>query len=104
MLQQSSFDFLNKLKKNNNKEWFDKNRSVYEVAKKDFQTFVNETIQSISKFDASVKSLEAKNCVFRINRDVRFSNDKSPYKTNMGAIISPGGKKSFSAGYYIHIQ
>jgi uncharacterized protein (TIGR02453 family) len=104
MIQKAMFDFLNKLKKNNNKEWFDKNRPTYESAKKDFQTFINELIVSSSKFDASIKHLEAKNCMFRINRDIRFSNDKTPYKTNMGASISPGGKKSFSAGYYIHLQ
>jgi uncharacterized protein (TIGR02453 family) len=51
-----------------------------------------------------VKSLEPKNCIFRINRDIRFSNDKTPYKVNMGASIGPGGKKSYDAGYYIHIQ
>ncbi len=104
MISQQTLDFLNKLKKNNNKEWFDKNRPTYEIIKKDFKNFVNELIITISKFDSSVKHLEAKNCIFRINRDIRFSNDKSPYKTNIGAYFSPDGKKSFSAGYYIHIQ
>ncbi len=104
MIQQSTFDFLNKLKKNNNKEWFDKNRDTFELAKKDFRAFIDELIQSTAKFDPAIKMLEAKDCVFRINRDIRFSNDKTPYKTNMGASISPGGKKSFSAGYYFHLQ
>lgn len=104
MIQKSTFDFLNKLKKNNNKEWFDKNRSTYEIAKKDFQAFVDELILSISKFDPAVKHLEAKKCVFRINRDIRFSKDKTPYKTNFGASISPGGKGSFTAGYYVHLE
>lgn len=104
MIQSSTLDFLNKLKKNNSKEWFDKNRTDYEIAKDNFREFINELIQSTAKFDASIKMLEAKNCVFRINRDIRFSNDKTPYKTNMGASINPGGKKSFSAGYYLHIQ
>ena len=104
MIQQSTFDFLNKLKKNNNKEWFDKNRDTYELAKKDFRAFIDELIQFTAKFDPAIKMLEAKDCVFRINRDIRFSNDKTPYKTNMGASISPGGKKSFSAGDYFHLH
>jgi uncharacterized protein (TIGR02453 family) len=104
MIEKSTLDFLNKLKRNNSKEWFDKNRSIYEEAKKNYYSFVNELIQAIAKFDASVKELEAKQCAFRINRDIRFANDKTPYKTNMGADISPGGKKSYSAGYYIHLQ
>jgi uncharacterized protein (TIGR02453 family) len=104
MIEKTTLDFLSKLKKNNNKEWFDKNRPNYELAKKNYYAFVNELIQSISKFDPSVKTLDAKQCVFRINRDIRFANDKTPYKTNMGADISPGGKKGNSAGYYIHLQ
>jgi uncharacterized protein (TIGR02453 family) len=104
MINKSTFDFLTKLKKNNNKEWFDKNRSEYEVAKNNYKEFINELILTISKFDPSIKMLEPKNCIFRINRDIRFSNDKTPYKINMGASIAPGGKKSFDAGYYIHIQ
>lgn len=104
MIEKSTLDFLSRLKKNNNKEWFDKNRSTYEEVKKNHRAFINELIQRIGKFDPSVKMLEAKQCVFRINRDIRFSNDKTPYKTNMGADISPGGKKAHTAGYYIHIQ
>ena len=100
----ATLDFLNKLKKNNNKEWFDKNRSLYETARKDFELFIEEFIASASKFDPAIKHLEAKKCMFRINRDIRFSKDKTPYKTNLAATISPGGKKSFSPGYYIHIQ
>lgn len=104
MLSQSTLDFLTKLKKNNNKEWFDKNRATYENIKIEFRAFVNELIQQTAKIDPSVKHLEAKDCIFRINRDIRFSNNKAPYKTNIGAYLSPGGKKSFSAGYYIHVE
>lgn len=104
MISASTLDFLIKLKKNNNKEWFDKNRPQYELIKIEFKNFINELIASIAKFDPSVKHLEAKDCIFRINRDVRFSNNKAPYKTNIAAFISPEGKKSISAGYYIHIQ
>jgi len=104
MISASTLDFLIKLKKNNNKEWFDKNRPKYELIKIEFKNFINELIASIAKLDPSVKHLEAKDCIFRINRDVRFSNNKAPYKTNIAAFISPEGKKSISAGYYIHIQ
>ena len=104
MLQRSTLDFLKKLKQNNNREWFEKNKPVYNVAKKEFEEFISAIIAGISSFDPAVKHLEAKKCLFRINRDVRFAKDKSPYKSNFGAIISPGGKKSFSAGYYIHLE
>ena len=104
MIPQSSLDFLHKLSKNNNKEWFDRNRGAYEAAKKNYRDTIDELIQAIAKYDPAVKMLTAKDCVFRINRDIRFSNDKRPYKTNMGASISPGGKKSSMAGYYFHLQ
>jgi uncharacterized protein (TIGR02453 family) len=104
MIQKSTFDFLTKLKKNNTKEWFDKNRPEYEIAKTDYKEFIAALIQTIARFDPSVKTLEPKHCIFRINRDIRFSNDKTPYKINLGATIGPGGKKSYDAGYYIHIQ
>jgi uncharacterized protein (TIGR02453 family) len=96
--------FLAKLKKNNNKEWFDKNRKEYEELRKEWIGFVDETIRGIQKFDGRLAGIEAKNCIFRINRDIRFSKDKSPYKDNFGASMNPGGKNSFNAGYYMHIQ
>lgn len=96
--------FLIGLKKNNTKEWFDKNRKQYEVAKADFMVIIEHNIAEVSKFDKNIKFLTAKDCLFRINRDVRFSNDKSPYKTNFGGFIVPEGKKSGFAGYYIHIE
>lgn len=104
MIQSSTLQFLKNLKKNNTKEWFDANRDVYELAKTNFREFVEELITGISKFDPAVKNLEAKQCVFRINRDIRFSPDKTPYKRNLSALITPGGKKSFSAGYYVHVE
>ena len=104
MIKKSTLDFLKKLKANNNKDWFDKNRPMYFEVKKEFETLVAKLITQITSFDSAVKNLEPKNCIFRINRDVRFAKDKSPYKTNIGASISPGGKKSMSAGYYVHIE
>ncbi|MBA3971470.1 MAG: DUF2461 domain-containing protein [Bacteroidetes bacterium] len=104
MIHKSTLDFLSKLSQNNSKEWFEKNRPAYEVARADFKEFIDELILSTAKFDPSVKHLEAKSCIFRINRDVRFSNNKAPYKNNFGASISPGGKKGAEAGFYFQIQ
>ena len=104
MLQFATIKFLKDLKKNNNKPWFDANRNKYEDAKKDFGEFIQSIIDKHSKKDVSIKELKAKDCMFRINRDIRFSKNKTPYKTNMGASINRGGKKSIYAGYYFHLE
>ena len=104
MIQKETIKFLTSLKKNNSKEWFDANRKSYETAKQDFTAFVSDVIIQFSKKDDTIATLQAKDCMFRINRDVRFSKDKSPYKTNMGASFSKGGKKSILAGYYFHLE
>lgn len=104
MLHKSTIDFLKKLKKNNNREWFNTNKKLYEDAKYDFEIFIFEMIQKIAEFDESVSGLEPKDCMFRIYKDVRFSKDKSPYKTNLGASINKGGRKMPYAGYYVHIS
>jgi uncharacterized protein (TIGR02453 family) len=105
MLQTSTIQFLKSLKKNNNKPWFDVNRKQYELAKADFASFIQKVIDSFGEKDIAIKNLIAKDCMFRINRDVRFSKDKSPYKTNFGASINAEGKKAMnSAGYYFHLE
>jgi uncharacterized protein (TIGR02453 family) len=104
MLQQATVQFLRNLKKNNRKEWFDSNRSRYEVAKKDVENLSAEIIKRLSRTDETIAHLQPKDCMFRINRDVRFSKDKSPYKTNMGVYFSKGGKKGNNAGYYFHVE
>jgi uncharacterized protein (TIGR02453 family) len=104
MLNKNLIQFLSDLKENNYKEWFHENKPTYQTVKKEFEEFLAHTIANIAQFDKSVKTLEPKQCIFRINRDVRFSNDKSPYKTNFGGFIVPGGKKAENAGYYIHIE
>jgi len=104
MLQTSTLKFLKDLKKNNNKPWFDAHRKEYEEAKKDFAGFIQTVIDKHGKSDPTIKSIVAKDCMFRINRDIRFSKDKSPYKTNMGAYINRGGKKSLFGGYYFHCE
>ena len=96
-------DYLRRLAKNNNKPWFEKHREEYEEAKAGVEFFVTGLIHGIDLFD-NVAGLSAKDCVMRIYRDVRFSKDKSPYKTAFGAHITPGGKKSGRLGYYFHLS
>ena len=93
MLQLSTIQFLKALKKNNNREWFQENKAKYEQAKMDYLQFVEKVLNGIQAFDPSLSHMEPKKCVFRINRDVRFSKNKEPYKTNLGASFSKGGKK-----------
>ena len=100
----STLSFLKDLKKHNNRDWFEANRERYDAAKSDVAQAVNVFIAGLTKKEAGIAGLTAKECVFRIFRDVRFSKNKNPYKTNMGAYISPGGKKSNLAGYYLHIE
>ena len=104
MLAASTLQFLKKLDKNNNKAWFDENRKHYEAAKLDFANLTGQVITQFGKKEPSIALLQPKECVFRINRDVRFSKNKAPYKNNMGASIKAGGKKSLAAGYYIHLE
>jgi len=104
MLQQSTLQFITDLKQHNNREWFETNRKKYEAAKEDFATLIDGVITSFGKKDEDIAGQKAKDCVFRINRDVRFSKDKSPYKTNMGAFLCKGGRKSPLAGYYFHCE
>jgi len=105
MLKANTIGFLRDLKNNNRKDWFDGNRKVYETAKADFVSFVQQVIDEFSKIDNTIQFVKAKDCIFRINRDVRFSNDKSPYKTNFGAFITKNGKKPMNiAGYYFHLE
>lgn len=97
-------DFLKDLQTNNNKEWFDANRNRYQESKDQMLFFTELMIQEIRKFDTDIPLISPKDCLFRIFRDVRFSNDKTPYKTHMGSFIARNGRKSDRAGYYIHIE
>jgi uncharacterized protein (TIGR02453 family) len=96
-------DFLSHLKQHNNKAWFDENRAAYEIARAHFESFVDQLISEYGGIE-DLGGISAKDCIMRIYRDTRFSKDKSPYKTNMSATIAPGGKKSSSLGYHLHIQ
>ena len=104
MLQYNTIKFLEDLQHNNNRPWFEKNRTKYETAKEDFQSMVTALIPTIATFDEPIGNLATKDCTFRINRDVRFSKNKSPYKNNMAAYFSRGGKKASVAGYYFHCE
>ncbi|MEI7661185.1 MAG: DUF2461 domain-containing protein [Bacteroidota bacterium] len=103
-MQKLVIDFLTQLEANNNREWFQAHKNLYNEAKQEVETFVNLLIPAIAKFDESIRFVEAKDCMFRIFRDVRFGKDKSPYKTNMGAWITHAGRKSPGPGYYFHLQ
>ena len=97
-------DFLEKLKANNNREWFQANKRLYDDAKGEFEQLIAMLIPVVRGIDSGVDVVSPKECLFRIFRDVRFSKDKSPYKTNFGAFIAKGGRKSPYAGYYLHIE
>ena len=104
VLQKSTLLFLEKLKENNHKPWFDENRAKYLDAKTDFESFTGEILHEMAAIDSDLKDLTPKGCMFRINRDVRFSKNKSPYKINISCSLARGGKKSIYAGYYFHLQ
>src|ERR1700744_6452507 len=104
MLRASTLKFLKDLKKNNNKPCFEKSKSVYLDAKDDIDSLVEKVIEGLGKIDPDIATLQLKDCTYRIYRDVRFSQDKTPYKIHFGAYINKGGKKVPSAGYYLHIE
>lgn len=104
MIEKSTLKFLSDLSLNNNRDWFQANKKLFDAAQDNVTGFAGYLIGEIGKFDAAVGGLDPKACVFRIYRDVRFSKDKSPYKTNLGAYISPGGRRSMLPGYYFHVE
>lgn len=104
MLTKESLQFLDDLKRNNNREWFQENKKRYEVFKKDYHQLVSDFLDAMKPLDASLELLEIKDCTFRINRDIRFSKDKSPYKAHLGVWLSSGAKGANRSGYYVHIE
>jgi uncharacterized protein (TIGR02453 family) len=96
--------FLKDIAKNNNREWFEKNKPVYLQAKSSFEDFLVDLHKELLKFDEGLASLNPRKIAFRIYRDIRFSKDKRPYKVNMGAGFSPNGKMEQEPGYYIHLE
>jgi len=95
--------FLNELAAHNDRTWFNEHKAEYQAVASRFGDFVAGLIEGIRSFDCSIGLLTPKDCTYRIYRDIRFSKDKSPYKTHMGAYINRGGKKSGYSGYYFHV-
>lgn len=104
MLSKDSLQFLDDLKANNNRDWFLDNKKRYDVFKKDYQQLVGDFLDEMKPLDPSLEMLEIKNCTFRINRDIRFSKDKSPYKYHLSVWLSSGAKGQNRSGYYVHIE
>ena len=101
---ENAFTFLKKLSRNNNREWFEKNKPRYIEIKEQFELFVENLLHEMIKFDESLAGLNPKKLTFRIYRDVRFSKDKTPYKTNVSAGFSSEGKGIAVPGYYLQIE
>ena len=105
LLPQNILQFLSQLKLNNNRDWFQENKAWYEQVRSEHEQLVTVLIEEISKFDEDIKRVSTKECTFRIYRDIRFSSDKTPYKTHFGAYIAAdGGRKSPHGGYYLHLD
>jgi uncharacterized protein (TIGR02453 family) len=96
--------FLSELSQNNHKDWMDANRDWYQEVRAEFLEDVDFLLKAISHWEPEMSNFKAKDCVFRQNRDIRFSANKEPYKINFAAYFSVGGKKSNGPGYYLHIQ
>lgn len=104
MALSSIIPFLNELKANNQREWFTQRKNEVIQLQLEFSSFIQQVIDGIALFDNELKGVDAKNCVFRLYRDIRFSPDKTPYKTHFAAYMAAGGRKSLRAGYYLHIE
>lgn len=104
MITQEALQFLEDLIANNNTEWMHANKKRYESYKKDYHNFIASILSEMKLLDPTLEPLEVKNCTFRINRDIRFSKDKSPYKTNMGVWFTQNKNRKNSPGYYIHFE
>jgi len=100
----NALNFLIHLKLNNERNWFKENEKFYQSAKTEFTDFIDSLIPVLKSIDDTIDVESSKECLFRIYRDVRFSKNKEPYKTNFGAFIAKGGRKTVNAGYYIHFE
>jgi uncharacterized protein (TIGR02453 family) len=99
-----ALSFLRKIKKNNNTPWMHAHKEEFIEAKAEFDFLTQEVIARITAWDDKMPLMEPKGCTFRFNRDIRFSNDKRPYKENFAAYIGYDGKKGILPGYYLHIS
>ncbi|WP_437919429.1 DUF2461 domain-containing protein [Sphingobacterium sp. LRF_L2] len=104
-IEKKTFDFLNKLRENNDRDWFQANREIYEISLANVKEFIASLIEDLSTFDPHINTdIQAGKCLFRIYRDTRFSKDKTPYKTWFAAGISIDGRKLDGPEYYLHIE
>lgn len=101
---QEIMNFLDRLMRNNNREWFNEHKDEYKYVQAEFNEFALKLMDAVAAFDPDVYGLELKDCTYRIYRDIRFSSDKRPYKSHFGCFICKGGKKSGNSGYYFHIE
>ncbi len=104
MLKPATLQFLRELAAHNDKPWFDAHRDEYQAAKADVEQFVQQLLEALRPLEPALAGQQGKDAVYRIFRDVRFSKDKTPYKTHFGAYFSKGGRKWEGAGYYVHIE
>lgn len=104
MISPVTLAFLDALQHNNHTSWMHMNRELYEQQRDEFKAFITQLIERFKTIDSNLQKVEAKNCIFRINRDIRFSKNKEPYKNNFWGLINEGGKKSADPGLYIHIE
>ncbi|GIV32883.1 MAG: TIGR02453 family protein [Chitinophagales bacterium] len=107
VISESTLQFLKALKRHNNRDWFQANRDRYTLAQEEFSAWIDALIPELAAVDPDIALLSARDCIFRIYRDTRFSKDKSPYKVHLGAHLTPAAKKTdvhAKAGYYVHIQ
>lgn len=99
-----TLNFLTELKQNNTREWFLDHKNEYELVKNEIKELTFDLLTLLKQMDSSLISLQPKDCMYRIYRDIRFSKDKTPYKTHIGIFVARGGKNSFNPGYYLHIE
>ncbi|RYU94808.1 DUF2461 domain-containing protein [Emticicia agri] len=104
MLTQLTLQFLKNLEENNNREWFQANREEYDRAKASFEKLCQDILNGLSAFQDDLINTKVKDCIFRINRDIRFSKDKSPYKKYFSAAFGPGGRSSGRIDFFLQIQ
>lgn len=104
MPTQHTLQFLKNLEENNNREWFQAHRQDYEMAKASFEKLCEEILSGLCKVQVDLANTKVKDCIFRINRDIRFSKDKSPYKKFFSAAFGPGGRSSGRIDFFLQIQ
>ncbi len=104
MIEEKTLLFLKELSENNSKEWFNENRAWYEKSRENFIETCAEILEGLKPIQANLHNTRIKDCILRINRDIRFSPDKSPYKNYFAAGFGPGGRSSGRVDFYLQIQ